>query len=189
MGILKRSADLVYAFRMIKLLSMKWEDFDAYKLGIIDENGKRQRDIKLDTPEKKDAYTPFIRMAVNLKRITRGNRLIGFASGLFLIREQLNLSDKSVRKLISECGLSPEDILTESTNWFMADETNIIPGVYKLTNEKMLNGVLENLAFKGDKIRIVSESPVGEILGTHIYEAVHLRSNQWVYVTTGELIK
>ena len=48
MGILKRAADITYTFRFIRMMAMDWKDWDAYKLGIIDENGKRQRNVKLD---------------------------------------------------------------------------------------------------------------------------------------------
>ena len=53
MGILKRAADLTYTFRFIRMMVMDWKSWDAYKLGIIDENGKRQRDVKLDDDQKK----------------------------------------------------------------------------------------------------------------------------------------
>ena len=47
MGILKRAADIAYTFRFIRLMVMDWKYWDAYKLGIIDENGKRDRNVKL----------------------------------------------------------------------------------------------------------------------------------------------
>mgnify|MGYP006209165091 CR=1 FL=1 len=47
MGLVKRAADLAYTFRFIRLMAMDWKSWDAYKLGIIDENGKRQRNVKL----------------------------------------------------------------------------------------------------------------------------------------------
>ena len=53
MGLIKRAADLAYTFRFIRMMAMDWKDWDAYKLGIIDENGKRLRDVKLDSDEKK----------------------------------------------------------------------------------------------------------------------------------------
>ena len=57
MGIVKRAADLAYTFRFVRMLVLDWKDWDAYKLGIIDENGKRIKSEKLDTDEKKSAYT------------------------------------------------------------------------------------------------------------------------------------
>ena len=49
MGILKSAADTVYAFRFIRMLVMPWTEWDAYKEGIIDENGKRNRNVKIDS--------------------------------------------------------------------------------------------------------------------------------------------
>ncbi len=53
MGIVKRAADIAYTFRFIRMLVLDWKDWDAYKLGIIDENGKRIKSVKLDNDEKK----------------------------------------------------------------------------------------------------------------------------------------
>ena len=47
MGILKRAADLGYTFRFIRMMVMDWKDWDSYKEGIIDENGKRNRNVKI----------------------------------------------------------------------------------------------------------------------------------------------
>ena len=101
MGLVKSAVDLTYTFRFIRLLVMKWENWDAYKLGIIDENGKRQRNVKLDTDEKKSAYTPFIRLCANIKRLTSkipggSTRLGSFAAALYLIKEKFELTDKQL---------------------------------------------------------------------------------------------
>lgn len=189
MGIIKQSADLVYAFRFIRILTMKWENMDAHKLGIIDENGKRDRNVKIDTPEKKNAYTPFIRMAINIKRLLRGNRLLGFAAGLFLIREKYGLSDRSIKKILKECNVEVMDMLSENTEWFLLEDKQLSPGIYRLKNAKAVNTTFEELANANDKIRVTEMKPVGEIFGLDIYEATHLRSGQQVYITVGELLK
>ena len=98
MGIVKRAADLAYAFRFVRMMVMDWSSWDAYKLGIIDENGKRNRNVKIDTDEKKSAYTPFIRLAANIKRLVAkipggGSKLGSFASALYLIKERFNLTE------------------------------------------------------------------------------------------------
>ena len=51
MGLVKRAADLAYTFRFIRMIVLDWKEWDAYKLGIIDENGKRQKQVKLDKDE------------------------------------------------------------------------------------------------------------------------------------------
>jgi hypothetical protein len=44
---------------------------------------------------------------------------------------------------------------------------------------------------KGDQIRILSEKsfPIGQVLGINIYEAVHLKSQQSLYISTGEITR
>ena len=86
MSILKRGADMIYTFRFIRLLVLDWKNWDAYKLGIIDEKGKRLKSQELDTDARKSAYTPFIRLTANVKR------LLGKVPGLpmFLVRSQIH---------------------------------------------------------------------------------------------------
>ena len=84
MGVLKGAADLVYTFRFIRMMVMKWENWDAYKLGLIDENGKRIKKNRLNSPEKRDAWTPFVRLCANIKRLVQkipggGTKLGSFA--------------------------------------------------------------------------------------------------------------
>ena len=79
MGILKNAADTVYAFRFIRMMVMDWKSWDAYKEGIVDEEGKRNRNVKIDTDEKRSAYTPFVRLVANIKRLVA--KLPGGAAG------------------------------------------------------------------------------------------------------------
>ena len=69
MSLLTRASDLVYTFRFLRLLTTPFEKTNAYKLGIIDEKGKRIKSVKLDTSEKKSAYTPFNRIVYNIKKL------------------------------------------------------------------------------------------------------------------------
>ena len=48
-----RAIDTVITFRVLKLLTMKWTDHEAYKIGIIDKKGKRNKEVDIDTKEKK----------------------------------------------------------------------------------------------------------------------------------------
>ena len=56
MSFLKKAGDLVYTFRFIRMLVMKWPEWDAYKEGIIDDNGKRVRSVKIDSDAKRSAW-------------------------------------------------------------------------------------------------------------------------------------
>lgn len=195
MGLLKRAADLTYTFRFIRMLVMKWENWDAYKLGIIDETGKRKKEVKLDSDEKKSAYTPFIRLAANVKRLLSnipggGSKLGSFAAALYLIKEKCNLTDRNLEKILKECNIESIDFLTEESQWFMLENKQISPGIYRLYNPKILNSSCEELVWSKDQIRIEEESyPVGDVFGIDIYEAIHLKTNQKIFISSNEIYK
>lgn len=196
MGIIKRAADLTYTFRFIRMMVMDWKNWDAYKLGIIDENGKRQRDVKLDNDEKKSAYTPFIRLAANVKRLVSkipggGSKLGSFASALFLIKEHLNLSNKDLQKMLEKCNIESLDVLSEAnSNWFTLEDKQLIPGVYQIREPKILNKNYEEWVWPKDQIRIEEDCfPAGDVFGLDIYEAVHMKTNQKIYISTTEIYK
>lgn len=195
MGIVKRAADLAYTFRFIRMLVMDWTSWDAYKTGVIDENGKRIKSVKLDDDEKKSSYTPFIRLAANVKRllskIPGGSTKLGsFAAALFLIKEKYNLSDKQLNKIIEECGIDPLDIMLESSEWFVLKDGMLSPGIYRLSEDKVLNGTYDDIVNTKDQVRIHDDCyPVGDVFGIDIYEAEHIRTRQKVYVAVNELVK
>ena len=193
MGIIKRAADLAYTFRFIRMMAMDWKSWDAYKLGIIDENGKRQRNVKLDNDEKKSAYTPFIRLAANLKRLVSavpggGSKLGSFASALFLIKEKVG--DKGIKSICEEMNVEVLDFLNEKNEWFLLDEKQLSPGIYKVRNPKLLNGSCAEMVWPKDQVRIQDDCfPVGDVFGVDIYEATHINTDKQVYVTASELIR
>ena len=195
MGLVKSAVDLTYTFRFIRMLVMKWENWDAYKLGIIDENGKRQRNVKLDTDEKKSAYTPFIRLCANIKRLTSkipggSTRLGSFAAALYLIKEKFELTDKQLEKIIEKCNIDTYDILAEENQWFMLEDKQLSPGMYRVYNPKLLNTSCEEMVWAKDQIRINEECfPVGDVFGLDIYEATHVKTNQKVFIAASEIYK
>jgi len=193
MGILKGAADTVYAFRFIRMMVMDWKSWDAYKEGIIDENGKRNRDVKLDTDNKRSAYTPFIRLVANIKRLVAkipggGSKLGSFASALYLVKEKANLSEKGLKTICEKCDIEVLDFLNESNEWFLLQDKQLSPGVYRVQNPKLLNKSCSEMVWPKDQIRIKEECyPIGDVFGVDIYEATHIKTDQEVYVTASEL--
>ena len=193
MGILKRAADLGYTFRFIRLMVMDWKDWDAYKLGLIDENGKRNKNVKMDTDAKKSAYTPFIRLAANIKRLIAnvpggGSKLGSFASALFLIKEKVGT--KGLEKICEKFNIDVLDFLNEKNEWFLLEDKQLSPGVYRVSNPKLLNKTCDELVWSKDQVRIQDECfPIGDVFGVDVYEATHIKTNQKVYVTASELLR
>ena len=78
MGIFTRATDYYLTYKFIKALIQPFDKTDAYKLGIIDDEGnilKKKRDLK--TSEEKDAYGYFNRMVWNLKKLIQKVPIIG----------------------------------------------------------------------------------------------------------------
>lgn len=197
MGILKSAADLVYTIRFLKLLVTPFDKTEAFKAGIIDADGKKNKDFNLNSTDDREAYrshyTTFHRLVFNLKRIMAkapgGQSVVArYGAALALIKEHGELTDKGVEKIHAETGIDILDVLAEETQWFMLEGDELSPGVYRMKNDSMTTRY-EEIVRKGDKIRIEITMPIDEILGLSIYEGVHMKSNQKVLVTTSELTK
>jgi hypothetical protein len=195
MGILKRAADLTYTFRFIRMLVLDWKEWDAFKLGIINEEGKRNRNVKLDTDEKKSAYTPFIRLCANVKRLVANipggsSKLGSFASALYLIKEHYGLKDKDIKAINEKLGIDSLDIVLESNSWFLLDDGTIGPGVYRIKEHKLLAKTCDEMVWAKDQIRIQENcSPIGDVFGIPIYEATHMKTNQKIFITVNEIYR
>ena len=195
MGLLKRATDLAYAFRFVRMMVMDWKDWDAYKEGLIDDSGKRNWNVKLDTDEKKSAYTPFIRLAANIKRLVAklpggGSKLGSFASALYLVKESLNLKEKDIKNICEKCDIDILDFLNEENQWFLLENKQLAPGIYRVQNPKLLNTTCDELVWSKDQLRIVEDCyPIGDVFGVDIYEAIHVKTNKKVYITASEIYK
>jgi len=195
MGIVKSAADLTYAFRFVRMLVMKWENWDAYKEGIIDQDGKRIKNVRLDTPEKIASYTPFIRLCANIKRLLSkipggGTKLGSFAAALYLLKEKHGIAEKKLESILIEHQIDITDFLKENTEWFVLEDKQLSPGVYRINNHKILNSTFEEMVNPYDQIRVKEDCyPVGSLFGIDIYEAIHVNTNQPVYVCPTEIFK
>lgn len=195
MGLVKRAADLAYTFRFIRMLVLDWKDWDAFTLGIIDGEGKRDRNVKLDTEEKKSAYTPFIRLCANVKRLVSsipggGSKLGSFASALYLIKEHYGLTDNQLKAINKKLGVNQLDIVLEGNEWFLIEDNKIGPGVYRVKEPKLLAKNCDEMVWAKDQIRIKEDcSSVGDVFGIPIYEATHIKTNQKIFITVNEIYK
>jgi hypothetical protein len=195
MGLVKRAADLAYTFRFIRMLVLDWKDWDAFKEGIIDADGKRDRNVKIESDAQKSAYTPFIKLCANIKRLISkvpggGSKLGSFVSALYLIKEKYNLKDCDLEKIIEKSGGDVLDIINEGNEWFLLENNQVAPGVYRIRENKLLNKTCDEIVWAKDQVRIKEECfPVGDVMGIQIYEATHVKTNQSVYVTLNELYK
>ena len=94
-----RAIDLFVTYRFIKLLVTPFEKTDAFKLGIIDADGKRilepgtsNKPTILRTVEEKSAYTVLHKLVFNIKKIFGKvpglrTKLGTYAAALFLLKD------------------------------------------------------------------------------------------------------
>jgi len=194
-SLITRAGDLVYTFRFLKLLITSFEETDAYKLGVIDASGKRDKKVYLDTPEKKSAYTPFHRLVFNIKKILAkapggSSKFASYASALFLIKEHFDLSDQNLEKILKESGLTTIDLIENNHAWFLLPDNQLSPGIYRVKNEKVLSESLDEVVNPKDKIRISENAfPIDNIFGLNIYKGEHLNTGKTVHVALGEIYK
>jgi hypothetical protein len=84
-----KAVDLYVIYQIIKRISTPFKDTDAFKLGLIDEKGKKLK--KASSREEKDALTYFDRFVFNIKRVMAkvglDTRVGTYAAALFLLKE------------------------------------------------------------------------------------------------------
>lgn len=83
--------DIFMIYMFLKRLVTPFDQTDAFRLGLIDADGKRLK--KASTPEEKNATGYFDRLIFNLKRLLAKvpggeSQLASFAAALLLLREQ-----------------------------------------------------------------------------------------------------
>lgn len=197
MGIIKRAGDLVYTFRFLRLLTTSFEDTEAFKAGIIDKNGKRNKEFTLNTMDNRDKYaeyyTPFHRLVFNIKKIMAkapggSSSLASYAAALYLLREKFSVWDSHIDKGLDELGVDKLDLMQEQSEWFLLEDGRLTPGTYKVLNNKVLNDTMEEMVNAKDRILVNEECyPIGEMFGINIYEVQHTRTKKYIYVTIAEL--
>jgi hypothetical protein len=195
MGILSRAGDLVYTFRFLKLLVTKFEDTDAYKLGIIDVDGKRIKTKNIESSDEKSAFTTFHRLVFNIKKLLAkvpggGSKLASYVSALFLLKEHFGVTENNLEKILKESGVDMLDLLQEQSEWFVMQDQMIAPGIYRVKNEKLLSDSLDERVAAKDKIRVSENSyPIDELFGINVYEGQHLNTGKTIHFTLGEIYK
>lgn len=102
-----RALDIFLTYQFLKKLTTPFDQWEAYKLGIIDEDGKvLKKRSTLQTLEEKGAWGYFDIMVANLKKLIMKlpggkARIATFAAALLLLREHKNTSINS-KQLLEE---------------------------------------------------------------------------------------
>ena len=199
-----RAIDLFVTYRFIKLLVTPFEKTDAYRLGIIDADGKRMlepgttnKPTTLRTVEEKSAYTVLHKLVFNIKKIFAKvpglrTKLGTYAAALFLLKDTFKESvddpdvfEKEFMKYLKEQGYEIDNTVSEEVIGF----GEILPkGEYVLANDILSKEEEELTAKKGDKVVAYDdEAPIDTVLGVDIFPVVHLKTKEKIYVGLEDL--
>jgi hypothetical protein len=197
MAFIQRAVDVYYTFRFLRQLVTPWNETKAYKLGLVDENGKKLRSPV--TPEEKDAYTLFFRLVYNLKRLLNKvpfgkTKLASYAAALWLVKENTKMSETAIfegfKAFLEEQNIEIDNTLSESKMW-MTKGVNLLPGKYKLAEHIVSPITGETVAFKGSLIMVneANAVPQAEFGGINIYSVYHPSTKQKIYVTVEDIYR
>ena len=203
-----RAIDLFVTYRFIKLLVTPFEKTEAFKLGIVDENGNRvlpppiagvrqTRPEPLRTSEEKNAYTILHKLVFNIKKIFGKvpglrTKLGTYAAALFLLKDTFKESvddpdmfEKEFMKYLKEEGYEIDDSISEEVIGF----GEVLPKVeYVLVNDILNTEEEELTAKKGDKVvTFEDEAPVDTVLGVEIFPVIHVKTQEKIYVSLEDI--
>jgi hypothetical protein len=135
--------DSIIAFRILHMLVTNFEDTDAFRLGIIDKNGKELKHMKdLNTVQMRDAYTLLHRLVFRLKRIINkvpieNKKLVSIAAAYSLVKEDLAMGKESIdlESIVGEVltQLRETEEETSSEEELTSDQINVIKNIVKLS--------------------------------------------------------
>ena len=119
--------DLFLVYQFIKRLATPFKEWDAYKLGIIDEKGNQLVKRKQFRKQKEhDAFGIFDLMITKLKRLLEKvpggkTRIASYAAALYLIKEHKAIEDQGEDYVITEERLQELMTLVENSDYNIDD--------------------------------------------------------------------
>ena len=193
-----RAIDLFVTYRFIRLLTTTFTDSDAYKMGIIDEKGRRT-DMKLVTKKEKNAYTVLHKLVFNIKKMFEKvpglrSKLGTYAAALFLLKdtfkehiEDPHMFEKEFLKYLKENNIELDDSITEEVT---LDDGKLSKGIYVLTQDVVTTEEDDDeiSAVEGDEVEVFEDTPPTDtILGVDVFSVIHKNTKQKIFVSAEDI--
>jgi hypothetical protein len=201
-----RAIDLFVTYRFIKLLVTPFNKTEAFKLGIIDEKGKRvkipgtNKATPLNTIAERNAYTVLHKLVFNIKKIFEKvpglrTKLGTYAAAFFLLKDTFRESvdpkmfEREFLNFLKEKNIEIDDEISEEVEL----EGDLLPkGEYELVNDIVFDEEDENAlpAKTGDKIETFEDTaPIDTVLGVPVYPVIHIETRQKIFVSLDDIKK
>jgi len=175
--------DTVIVFRILKMMTRKWIEMDAFKFGLIDANGKRIKGVKAKTSEQKNSFTLLHRLVFNLKRVLEllpfgRTRLSSYAASLALLKEHFNIDGEPLERHFYQY-LKENDMVLDLLEGH-DNLNNLQKGMeYELRlsvwNEEDVIGK------RGDRVQVLGKTD--NVMGVDIYRAYNIDQDQSMLIT------
>ena len=192
-----RAIDLFVTYRFIKLLTTPFDKTDAFKLGVIDQDGHRTDKILYKQSEQ-EAYTILHKLVFNIKKLMQKipglrTRLGTYAAALFLLKdtfkehvEDPKMFEKQFLKYLEENNIELDNTITEEVT---LDNGKLTKGIYVLTTDIAISEQEGEInAVAGDEVEVFEDSPPEDtILGVDVFGAVHKKTKQKIYVSSEDI--
>ena len=199
-----RAIDLFVTYRFIKLLTTPFEKTEAYKLGIIDEKGRRITIPGTDKPtilglkKEKDAYTILHKLVFNIKKIFSKvpglrTKLGTYAAALFLLKDTFresvdpNMWEKEFMKYLKENNIELDNTISEEVT---LENGQLPKGIYKLVNDITFDAedVDSPDALEGDEVQVFEPvAPTDTVLGVEIFPVIHIPTQSKIFVSAEDI--
>ena len=175
--------DTVIVFRILKMMTRKWSEMDAFKFGLIDDNGKRIKTKKPKTSEEKNSYTLLHRLVFNLKRVLEllpfgRTRLASYAASLALLKEHFEIDGKYLEEsfytYLKENNLVI-DLLEGHDNMNNLQKGKEYELRLSVWNEEDVIGK------RGDRVQVLGKTD--NVMGVDIYKAYNFNQDESMLIT------
>jgi len=159
-----KAFDTFVAYKFIKLLSTPFEKTDAFKLGIIDKDGnilKKRKDL-INSRDKAAYPSNVYTLIWNIKKILSKipivkTRIGNFATAMYLLKEELGVSEDVLLEALSEYHkINKKDLLVERKAKSMSKER------ITLTSHLNLSKVQRLAEARGDQVLTWDKLPQDE---------------------------
>ena len=175
--------DTVIVFRILKMMTRKWSEMDAYKFGLIDDNGKRIKTKKPKTSEEKNSFTLLHRLVFNLKRVLEllpfgRTRLASYAASLALLKEHFEIDGKYLEE--SFYTYLKENDLTLDLLEGHDNKNNLVKGKDYELRQSVWNEE-DCIGTRGDRVQILGKTD--NVMGVDIYRVYNYNKDQSMLIT------
>ena len=175
--------DTVIVFRILKMMTRKWEEMDAYKFGLIDDNGKRIKSKKPKTSEEKSSFTLLHRLVFNLKRVLEllpfgRTRLASYAASLALLKEHFNIDGEALERHFYQYLKENDlvlDLLEGHANMNVLQKGKDYELRQSVWNEE------DNVGYRGDRVQVLGKTD--NVMGVDIYRVYNYNQDQSMLIT------